>query len=111
ELSGVVTRMRLIGEIMEERAKLGEIVGHSSDGIATVLQDRTIESWNPAMARITGYEAESMVGSRHLEVLRTKDEGNADVHLERWYELDKLPETVQILTLSGEVRWLSCAYS
>jgi PAS domain S-box-containing protein len=111
ELSGAFSRIRLLDQIMEEREKLSEIVGRTSDGIATLAVDGTIESWNPAMADLTGYDADRMVGSSRLPMLQAKDEANGDVELGRWHEIGKLPETIQIVTAQGEPRWLSCAYS
>jgi PAS domain S-box-containing protein len=111
ELSGAFSRIRLLDQIMEEREKLGQIVGRTSDGIATIGMDGTVESWNPAMAEITGYAADRMIGRARLPDLQPRDEADAGVALERWHEIDKLPETIQIVTALGEARWLSCAYS
>jgi PAS domain S-box-containing protein len=111
ELSGVFSRVRLFDRIMEEREKLAQIVGSTSDGIATIGVDGRIESWNPAMFAITGYDSDRMVGEPRLSTLQARDEDDAEVPLDRWYEAEALPETIQIVTAPGETRWLSCAYS
>ncbi|HEX2372379.1 MAG TPA: PAS domain S-box protein, partial [Actinomycetota bacterium] len=47
-----------------ERAKLLDIVEHSSDGIYTVGPDRTVKSWNAAMVALTGYQEDEAVGQK-----------------------------------------------
>jgi PAS domain S-box-containing protein len=111
ELSGAFSRVRLFDQIMDEREKLAQIVGSTSDGIATIGVGGKIESWNPAMFGITGYDSDRMVGSPRLPILQARDEDEVEVPLDRWYQVDALPETIQIVTALGDTRWLSCAYS
>jgi PAS domain S-box-containing protein len=111
DLSASLEKAHLLGQVLEERSKLADIVLRTSDGIATVASDGTITSWNPAMYAITGYAPAAMVGTQRLGGLRPRAADGRDVLLERFTELDELPATLQILTAKGEVRWISCTYS
>lgn len=102
----------LYQQASEERQKLADVVGSSSDGIFSVDADGRIASWNAAMERVTGFSAEEMVGTRHLGTLRPRDAEGRDVMTEGWVESDSIPPPdLQITTNRGEARWLSCAVS
>jgi PAS domain S-box-containing protein len=62
-----------------ERAKLLDIVEHSSDGIYTVGPDRTVRSWNAAMVALTGYEEDEAVGQKCFNLLRARDGDGVDM--------------------------------
>jgi PAS domain S-box-containing protein len=62
-----------------ERAKLVDIVEHSSDGIYTVGPDRTVRTWNAAMAALTGYAEEEAVGQKCFNLLRARDGDGVDM--------------------------------
>ena len=74
---------RLYGKTLE-RARLSEIVSHTSDGVFTVDPDGLIRSWNPAMHAIVGYSEDDAIGKRCEEllglgmitVLAAEDDGN-----------------------------------
>ncbi len=68
---------RLFLEILEQRTQLGDIVANTSDGIFTVSPDHRILSWNPGMARITGFAPEEATGRRVEHVLGTTLDGTA----------------------------------
>ena len=59
---------RLFGKTLE-RARLSEIVSHTSDGVFTVDPLGRINSWNPAMEALTGYVETDAVGRRCDELL------------------------------------------
>ena len=112
DVVAAVERSRLVQRVVDERRTLRDIIGSASDGIFTLGQDGTVTSWNPALTGITGYRADDVVGRRDLAVLRPRDSERRDVILERWAERDvALPTDLQILTRTGELRWLSCSYS
>jgi PAS domain S-box-containing protein len=52
-----------------ERARLSEIVAHTTDGIFTVDQDGRITTWNPAMNALVGYTEEEALGRRCEDLL------------------------------------------
>lgn len=102
----------LYKQAYDERKKLADVVGSSSDGIFSVDLDGRITSWNPAMERITEFKAEEMTGTRHLGALRPRDAQGADVIVEGWISVANMPPPdMQILTSAGEVRWVNCTFS
>ena len=111
ELVGFIERANLVEKLVEERAKLAQIVDQTSDGILTLSPDGRIRSWNKALEQITGYHSAEMIGTAHLGLLRISDETGAEIRLDRWVELDNLPERVQVRTAAGETRWLSCSFA
>ena len=110
ELASALHRSQLLEELVQEKHRVGEIVERSSDGIFTIGAEGEVESWNVAMAAITGVPPEAAVG-RGLTSLRIKDSNGAPVVLERWADLDNLAGDLQILTARGEERWLACSYA
>jgi len=118
ELVSFLERVALIQAIEDERKKLADILGSTSDGILTVDADGLVTSWNQGLTAITGYTAEEMVGTRHLGLLRTRDAAGRDVLVERWTEgydseagATRLPAELQIVSAAGATVWLSCSYS
>jgi PAS domain S-box-containing protein len=111
----VVTALQrgaLVQRVVDERQKLRDIVGKASDGIFTMSLDGVVTSWNPAMEETTGHGSADMVGRAGFGILRPRDIDGCDVILEQWATTgDALPGDLQILTMSGERRWLSCSYS
>jgi PAS domain S-box-containing protein len=74
---------RLYGKTLE-RARLSEIVSHTSDGVFTVDLEGRITTWNPAMHKIMGYsendaigrQCEDILGLGLIAVLADDDAGN-----------------------------------
>jgi PAS domain S-box-containing protein len=102
----------LLDTILEERKKLADIVGRTSDGILTLGPGGTIKTWNAALERITGYKALNMIGARMFGRLQPHDANGVAVWLERWADDEaSLPPDIEIRTRAGETRWLSCSYT
>lgn len=59
---------RLYGETLE-RARLAEIVTHTSDGVFSVDPNGRVRTWNPAMHAIVGYSETEALGRRCQELL------------------------------------------
>jgi PAS domain S-box-containing protein len=112
EVAGALHKAELLATILEERRKLAEIVDNTSDGIFTLDPAGVVESWNSALESLTGYPGSEMIGTSHLGVLRPRDAAGSDVLFERWHDSEAtLPADVQVLTSTGELRWLSCSYT
>jgi PAS domain S-box-containing protein len=107
-----MTKASLLDAILEERQKLADIVGRTSDGILTISPGGTVKTWNLALERITGHRADEMIGSRLFGTLVPRDTDGVAVWLERWADDDAaLPSDIEITTKAGESRWLSCSYT
>jgi PAS domain S-box-containing protein len=59
---------RVFGKTLE-RARLSEIVSHTSDGVFTIDTLGRITTWNPAMEALTGYTEHEALGRRCLDLL------------------------------------------
>jgi PAS domain S-box-containing protein len=73
--------VRLFFETIEQRTQLEEIIGHTSDGIFVVSPEWTIQSWNPAMKRVTGFSTEEAVGKAWEEILGTVPPDGRTLHV------------------------------
>ncbi|MBW3668176.1 MAG: PAS domain-containing sensor histidine kinase [Actinobacteria bacterium] len=112
EAAGALQKAELLESILEERRKLFTVVDNTSDGILAIDADGIVQTWNPGLEAITGYDAQSIVGSSHVGVLRARDAAGSDVLIERWADGDAdLPADIQVVASDGRPRWLSCTYS
>lgn len=112
ETAGALARGRLVGDVVEERRRLDEIVTTTSDGICTFDGDGVVRSWNPALERITGLRAADVVGRPGALVsLRAQDADGQPVFLAGWRGRDELPTELRVTSVSGTTRRLSCSYS
>ena len=59
---------RVYGKTLQ-RARLSEIVSHTSDGVFTIDTEGRITTWNPAMQAIVGYTEAEAIGRRCEELL------------------------------------------
>jgi PAS domain S-box-containing protein len=59
---------RVYGKTLE-RARLSEIVSHTSDGVFTIDTEGRITTWNPAMHALVGYTEAEAIGRRCEELL------------------------------------------
>jgi signal transduction histidine kinase len=109
EAVSALQRSRLLSAIVDERGRYVDIVTRSTDGIFTMRRDGTIESWNPAMASMTGHDLQTV--GRRIELLRPRDGEGREVDLRAWSSAPVLPPEIQITTSAGVNRWLGCSYS
>ncbi|HZB02523.1 MAG TPA: ATP-binding protein, partial [Actinomycetota bacterium] len=68
QIGGRLRNHRVYGKTLE-RARLSEIVSHTSDGVFTVDRDGRISTWNPAMQAILGYAESEALGRRCEDLL------------------------------------------
>ena len=68
QIAASLQNHRVYGKTLE-RARLSEIVSHTSDGVFTVDQDGLITTWNPAMRAIVGYPESEAIGRRCDDLL------------------------------------------
>lgn len=113
ELAGFLQRVELVRAIEAQRRTLADIIDHTGDGIFTVDGDGTVQSWNPAMAAMTGFDGSDLVGNVGLDPLDPRDSSGAVAEIAGWsVQPDRaLPGEVQITAVDGSIVWLSCSYS
>ncbi|MGH3448125.1 MAG: SpoIIE family protein phosphatase, partial [Nocardioidaceae bacterium] len=110
ETAHTIARGRMFESVAEERRKLDQIVGSTSDGIFTLGDDGTVLTWNSGCERITGLAAVDVVGRRHvLRRLRARTALDTPIDFAAWAADPTLPAEVLITRDNGEVRRLSCA--
>jgi two-component system phosphate regulon sensor histidine kinase PhoR len=96
--------LRVVGE---ERSRLAEIVGRSSDGIFTLGAGGTVESWNPATEQMTGVAAADIVGTAGMARLAPRDAAGNVVSLDDWPHAG-IPAELLVTTPNGDL-WLGCS--
>jgi PAS domain S-box-containing protein len=107
----------LYREAENERATLRDIVGHSTDGIYTVGPDRTVRSWNPAMAALTGYAEEEAIGQKCFNLLRARDARGVDMCandcpiLAAAQSAHEEIRDASVLNKDGRARWINYAHA
>src|SRR6266545_1186829 len=107
----------LYREAENERATLRDIVGHSTDGIYTVGSDRTVRSWNPAMAALTGYAEEEAIGQKCFNLLRARDVRGVDMCandcpiLAAAQSAHEEIRDASVLNKDGRARWINYAHA
>jgi PAS domain S-box-containing protein len=112
ETASTMAKGQLLERILQERRRFAEIVETTSDGIATITPEGIIESWNPAMERITGLAATDVIGTS--EVLDDRWFATADeepVALSRWAQGESLPTQLRVMDTRGRPHLLMCSYS
>ena len=62
-LEDITERRAAEHALREAKARIRAVVDHVVDGIITIDQHGTIESFNPAAERIFGYEAAEVLGA------------------------------------------------
>ena len=88
---------RVFGKTLE-RARLSEIVEHTSDGVFTVDPGGRITTWNPAMQALAGYSEEDALGRRCEDLLGLeRDTVFADANV-----VDGEPRDTAVHTQSGD---------
>jgi PAS domain S-box-containing protein len=68
QIAARLSNDRVYGKTLE-KARLSEIVTHTSDGVFSVDPDGRITTWNPAMAAISGYTEDDAIGQRCEDIL------------------------------------------
>jgi PAS domain S-box-containing protein len=110
DVAEFIERAALYVRLADERRKLADIVGNSSDGILTVDSTGMVHSWNASLETITGHAAHRMVGARTLGRLVPRDADGTRVCLDGWASGETLPAQLEIRTAEGRERWLECSY-
>lgn len=111
ETTRAIAKGRLLGDVLEERRKLAEIVSRASDGICTLARDGRVLTWNPALEQITGLSAEVVIGRPGVsQRLRARTIWDEPVDLAA-LPIEYLPHELRLTAADGTDRHLTCSYS
>ena len=110
ETAHTIARGRLFESVVEERRKLDQIVGATSDGIFAFTDDGTILSWNAGCEKITGLPASEVLGGVNaLSRLNPRTANDVPIDLTSWAGVTAMPGEVVITRPDGSHRRLSCS--
>ncbi len=112
-VSTTLHQVSLLAEVRDERKKLADLIGSSSDGIFSVGSDLRVRSWNPAMERITGVSAAEALTRHVTESFRpTGADGEARHGSNDPGRSGEPVEAVLVsIDVGDEQRWLTCSYA
>jgi PAS domain S-box-containing protein len=115
-LAVTISNATRLAQIKEEKSKLEQILGLSSDGILLLDGKGRVRLWNEAMERITGVAAEEAVGLAYNEWLAGPDPSGHQVTLETLLaetgpDNPRASAEVRVHTTEGLERWLRCNHS
>ena len=74
-----VQNARLYQQVTTERERLNAIIENSGDGVMIINPHRIIQTWNRALANMTGVPAESAIGRPCYEVLNLQTKQGVSV--------------------------------
>ena len=106
ELVITLDSYRLFAEVAEERERFRRIFDGSKEGICLVGTDGVVRAWNPALARISGYDERETVGRVFWDVVVLRNEDQAA--LEGVDSIRSLANReVELVRRDGTSRWIS----
>jgi PAS domain S-box-containing protein len=106
ELVITLDSYRLFAEVAEERERFRRIFDGSKEGICLVGTDGVVRAWNPALARISGYDERETVGRVFWDVVVLRDHDQAT--LEGVDSIRSLANReVELVRRDGTSRWIA----
>ena len=106
ELVLTLDSYRLFAEVAEERERFQQIFAGSKEGICLLDEEGVIRAWNPALARITGFAEEEIIGEKWSERILVRDRHHQRVE---GMEIVKVApdEELELVTRQGPPRWVA----
>ena len=106
ELVLTLDSYRLFAEVAEERERFQQIFAGSKEGICLLDQDGVIRAWNPALARITGFDEEDILGEKWSERVLVRDRNHQRIE---GLDIVTVPadEELELVTRQGPPRWVA----
>jgi PAS domain S-box-containing protein len=106
ELVLTLDSYRLFAEVAEERERFRQIFAGSKEGICLLDEDGVIRAWNPALARITGFDEEDILGEKWSERVLVRDRNHRRIE---GLEIISVPpdEELELVTRQGPPRWVA----
>lgn len=106
ELTVSLDSHRLFAEIAEERKRFGRIFAGSKEGICLIDGTGVVQAWNPALERITGHTATSVMGKVWSDVVVIRDKSESRVTAEELVGVEP-DEELELVTKDGPSRWIT----
>ncbi|MGE0471283.1 MAG: PAS domain S-box protein [Nitrospira sp.] len=82
-VTNITARKRAEAAVLKKEAQLRAIVDNAVDGIITIDERGTIESFNPAAERLFGYTADEMIGQNVRRLMPELSQSEDDGYLDR----------------------------
>lgn len=106
ELVVTLDSYRLFAEVAEERERFQQIFAGSKEGICLLDEEGVIRAWNPALARITGFVEEDILGEKWSERVLVRDRNHQRIE---GMDIVTVPpdEELELVTRQGPPRWVA----
>jgi PAS domain S-box-containing protein len=106
ELVLTLDSYRLFAEVSEERERFRRIFTASKEGILLLDDRMCVRAWNPALARISGYESIEVIGRPWSERVVVRDRGSRRVEGQMLLDTP-VGEELELVSRDGPSRWVS----
>jgi PAS domain S-box-containing protein len=106
ELVLTLDSYRLFEEVKEERERFQRIFTGSKEGICLIDEGGVIRAWNPALARITGYDEGEVLGQRWADRIMVRDRNHQRIDGMGIVSVSP-DEELEIVTKQGPARWVT----
>ncbi len=106
ELVLTLDSYRLFAQVAEERERFQQIFAGSKEGICLLDEDGIIRAWNPALARITGFNEEDIIGKNWSERVLVRDRYHRRIE---GMDIITVPpdEELELVSRQGPPRWVA----
>ena len=106
ELVLTLDSYRLFAEVAEERERFQKIFAASKEGICLLDEGGVIRAWNPALARITGFDEEDILGEKWSERVLVRNRNHQRIE---GLDIVSVPpdEELELVTRQGPPRWVA----
>ncbi len=106
ELVLTLDSYRLFAQVAEERERFQQIFDGSKEGICLLDEDGVIRAWNPALARIAGFEEKDVIGEKWSERVLVRDRYHRRID---GMDIVTVPadEELELVTRQGPPRWVA----
>lgn len=106
ELVLTLDSYRLFAEVSEERERFRRIFSASKEGIALLDDSAIVRAWNPALSRISGYEAIEVIGHPWSDRVVVRDRRARRIEKMAIVEVPA-DEELELVSRDGPSRWIS----
>lgn len=106
ELVLTLDSYRLFAEVTEERERFQKIFDGSKEGICLLDGDGVVRAWNPALARITGFDEEEVLGAKWSDRVLVRDRSRRRIEGRDIINVAG-DEELELVTRQGPPRWVA----